>query len=85
MPIKPPPPDNLVDKLYSCFGNNNFVIHSHLTGIGHGVFPFTSRLFNHSCMPNAVAKYKFSRGQSVEMEIVALRDIHPEEEVSDLP
>jgi len=83
MPVKPPPPDDLVDKLYPRFGNNNFVIHSHLTGVGHGVFPFTSRLFNHSCMPNAVAKYRFSPGQSIIMEIVALRDIHLDEEVID--
>jgi len=83
MPIKPPPPNDLVDKLYPRFGNNNFVIHSHLTGVGHGVFPFTSRLFNHSCMPNAVAKYRFLQGQFVIMEIVALRDIHSDEEVID--
>lgn len=81
MSIKPPPPGKLIDRIYPCFGNNNFVIHSHLTGVAHAVFPFTSRLFNHSCVPNAVAKYKFSHGQSVLVEIIALRDIHPEEEV----
>jgi SET and MYND domain-containing protein len=81
MPIKPPPPVDLVNEIYSRLGNNNFVVHSHLTGVGHGVFPFTSRLFNHSCVPNAVAKYRFSQGRSVAGEIVALRDIHPDEEV----
>ena len=71
-----------LDALYSRFGNNNFVIHSHLTTFGHGIFPLASRLFNHSCMPNAAAKYQLQQSQLVKMEIVALRDILPDEEVT---
>ena len=80
-PIKPQPSQDLINMLYSRFGNNNFVIHSHLSSIGHGVFPAASRLFNHSCVPNAVAKYVLSQGKPVVMQVVALRDIHPGEEV----
>lgn len=79
--IQPAPTQTFVEKLYSRFGNNNFVIHSHLSSIGHGVFPLASRLFNHSCMPNAVVKYIFNQGKSVTMEVVALRDIVSGEEV----
>jgi len=81
-PIIPPPPGGLVDQLYSRFGNNNFAIHSHLTTIGHGIFPVASRLFNHSCVPNVAAKYTFriTEAQNVVMEIIALRDILPDEE-----
>jgi hypothetical protein len=67
--------------MYSRFGNNNFAIHSHLTSIGHGMFPVASRLFNHSCVPNVAAKYIFHEAQTVVMEIIALRDILPNEEV----
>ena len=80
-PITPPPPGDLVDQLYSRFGNNNFAIHSHLTSIGHGIFPVASRLFNHSCVPNVATKYTFCEAQNVVMEIIALRDILPDEEV----
>ncbi|CAA7261581.1 unnamed protein product [Cyclocybe aegerita] len=80
-PISPAPPSGLVSRLFARFGNNNFAIHSHLVTIGHGVFPFASRLFNHSCIPNAAAKYRLSPGQSVIMEVVALRDILPGEEI----
>ena len=80
--IKPPPPTLLANKLYARFGNNNFAIHSHLTTIGHGIFSLASRLFNHSCVPNAAAKYHFSPwARSVTMEVVALCDILPGEEV----
>ena len=79
--IIPPPPANLVDQLYSRFGNNNFTIHSHLTSVGHGVFPIASRFFNHSCVPNIAPKYTFCEAQStVIMEIIALRDIQPDDE-----
>jgi hypothetical protein len=67
---------------YSRFGNNNFAIHSHLTTVGHGIFPLASRLFNHSCNPNAAAKFILSLSKPVTMEVVALRDISPGEEVS---
>ncbi|KAG6820728.1 hypothetical protein H0H93_012781 [Arthromyces matolae] len=66
--------------LYSRCGNNNFAIHSHLTTIGHGVFPLASRLFNHSCYPNAAPKYKFTP-TGVVMEVVALREIAQDEEI----
>ena len=84
-PITPPPPGDLVDQLYSRFGNNNFAIHSHLTSIGHGIFPVASRLFNHSCVPNVAAKYIFRDAQNVVMEIIALRDLLPDEEVGFCP
>jgi hypothetical protein len=80
-PIIPPPPGDLADQLYSRFGNNNFAIHSHLTSIGHGIFPVASRLFNHSCVPNVAVKYIFREAQNVIMDIIALRDILPDEEV----
>jgi len=80
-PIKPPPSTDLLRNIYMRFGNNNFAIHSHLTTIGHGVFPIASRLFNHSCTPNAAAKYTLSPTQSVIMDVVALREIPPGEEV----
>lgn len=80
-PIKPSPSDQLLRKLYSRFGNNNFAIHSHLTSIGHGIFPVASRLFNHSCNPNAAAKYTLSPTRSIVMEVVALRNIISGDEV----
>ncbi|KAF8903151.1 hypothetical protein CPB84DRAFT_1814772 [Gymnopilus junonius] len=80
-PIKPPPPAHLLQTLYTRFGNNNFAIHSHLNTIGHGIFPIASRLFNHSCLPNAAAKYHLSPDQSVVMEIVALQEIQPGEQI----
>ncbi|KAF8231722.1 SET domain-containing protein [Tricholoma matsutake] len=70
-----------VKHLYSRFGNNNFAIHSHLITVGHGIFPLASRLFNHSCAPNAAAKFIFLPSEPVTMEVVALRDISPDEEV----
>ncbi|KAJ7600682.1 hypothetical protein C8J56DRAFT_767329 [Mycena floridula] len=67
--------------MYSRFGNNNFAIHSHLNTIGHGIFPLASRLFNHSCLPNAATRYILTQGQPVRMEVVALREITPNEEI----
>ncbi len=84
----PPPPTcspvDGADTLYDRFGNNNFTIHSHLNSFAHGIFPLSSRLFNHSCAPNAAARYKLVQGQVVTMEVVALRDIPEEEEVPSL-
>jgi len=80
-PIAPPIPRALLNTLFSRFGNNNFAIHSHLSTFGHGIFPLASRLFNHSCVPNAAAKYILSPSQPVRMEIVALREISKDEEV----
>ncbi|KAF8840609.1 SET domain-containing protein [Paxillus ammoniavirescens] len=74
-------PTLVVDDLFSRCGNNNFAIHSHLTTIAHGIFPLASRLFNHSCVPNAIAKYRVAPGKEVQMEVVALRDIVPGEEI----
>lgn len=74
-------PTDICDAVYSRFGNNNFAIHSHLSSIGHGVFPMTSRAFNHSCIPNAVVKYNMAPNKGVTMTVVALRDILPGEEV----
>ncbi|THU87034.1 SET domain-containing protein [Dendrothele bispora CBS 962.96] len=70
-----------IKSLYSRFGNNNFSMHSHFNVFGHGIFPLASRLFNHSCMPNAAVKYILSPSQLVRMEIVALRQIMPDEEI----
>lgn len=74
-------PIQTASELFSRCGNNNFSIHSHLTTIAHGVFPLASRLFNHSCVPNAIAKYRFAPTEEVVMEIVALCDIAAGEEV----
>ncbi|KAH6912705.1 hypothetical protein BKA70DRAFT_772682 [Coprinopsis sp. MPI-PUGE-AT-0042] len=79
--ISPPPASNLVARLYERFGNNNFAIHSHLNSIAHGIFPLASRLFNHSCVPNAATKYILSQGKAPEMRVVALRGINPNEEI----
>lgn len=68
-------------QFYARFGNNNFVIHSHLDSYAHGVFPLASRLFNHSCTPNAVTRYVITPSEAVRMEVVALRDIAEGEEV----
>jgi hypothetical protein len=67
--------------IHNRFSNNNFVLHSHLTSYAHGVYPLASRIFNHSCLPNAAVKYLISTGSPPTMEIVALRDIRSGEEV----
>lgn len=72
---------DVVNRLYARFGNNNFAIHSHLTCFAHGIFPLASRLFNHSCVPNAAAKYIIKPFQSISMEVVALTSISQNEEV----
>jgi len=69
-------------ELFSRFGNNNFTIHSHFTTIAHGIFPFASRLFNHSCLPNAIVKYIFTPAAEVQMAVVVIRDVSPDEEVN---
>ncbi|KAI0648097.1 SET domain-containing protein [Trametes meyenii] len=73
---------HLAKELYSRFGNNNFVLHSHLNAYAHGVFPLASRLFNHSCVPNAACKYVIKPSEPVTMQIVALQDIAPGEEIT---
>ncbi|KAK0461690.1 uncharacterized protein EV420DRAFT_1526601 [Desarmillaria tabescens] len=74
------PPETL-RFLFSRFGNNNFAMHSHFNTFGHGIFPPGSRLFNHSCMPNAAAKYIISPSHPPKMDVVALRKIDPGEEI----
>jgi hypothetical protein len=74
-------PAHVVEEIQSRFGNNNFLVHSHLNSCAHGVFPLASRLFNHSCDPNCVAKYRFVDGEPVTMEIVAIREIAVGDEV----
>ncbi|KAF8908335.1 hypothetical protein CPB85DRAFT_1376403 [Mucidula mucida] len=71
----------LWDQLYQRFGRNNFALHSHYTTYAHGIYPLASRVFNHSCVPNAAAKYIIERGAPVRMEIVALADIAEGEEI----
>ncbi|KAJ6584993.1 hypothetical protein B0H19DRAFT_405427 [Mycena capillaripes] len=73
--------ESVVRNMFSRFGNNNFVVHSHLTTFGHGIFPLASRLFNHSCLPNAAAKYILSPSNPPKMEVVALREISLGEEI----
>jgi len=85
-PISPMGPnfvvaEGILDELYSRFGNNNFAIHSHFVSIAHGVFPLASRLFNHSCVPNAAARYIFAESEAPRMDVVALRPIKAGEEV----
>lgn len=75
-------PQSVIDEAFARFGNNNFLLQSHLTAYAHGIFPLASRLFNHSCVPNCAAKYITTPTEMVSMEIVALRDIAPDEEVS---
>lgn len=70
-----------LSKIYARFGNNNFAVHSHFSTVGHGVFPLASRLFNHSCVPNAAARYTMIAGKPVQMDVVALREIEVDEEV----
>ena len=78
------PPD-VVEEVFARFGNNNFVVHSHLNSYAHGVFPLASRLFNHSCVPNCAAKFIITSAEMVKMEIVALRHIEAGEEVRTTP
>ncbi|OBZ71242.1 Histone-lysine N-methyltransferase ASHR1 [Grifola frondosa] len=73
---------DVAKNLYSRFGNNNFVLHSHLDAYAHGIFPLASRLFNHSCTPNSATKYIITPSEPVRMEVVALRDISADEEVT---
>ncbi|KAH7924953.1 hypothetical protein BV22DRAFT_1034559 [Leucogyrophana mollusca] len=70
-----------LDALYARCGNNNFAIHSHLNTIAHGIFPLASRLFNHSCLPNAAAKFIILPSRPARMDVVALRDIAMGEEI----
>ncbi|KAI0661947.1 SET domain-containing protein [Cubamyces menziesii] len=72
----------LAKELYSRFGNNNFVLHSHLNSYAHGVFPLASRLFNHCCVPNAACKYIIKRGEPVVMQVIALQDIRKGDEIT---
>jgi SET and MYND domain-containing protein len=41
-------------------------------------------LFNHSCVPNAAARYILTPSKSVHLEVVALRNIAEGEEVRQL-
>ena len=74
----------LAEDLYARFGNNNFVLHSHLDSYAHGVFPLASRYFNHSCAPNAACKYVITQSEPVKMKVVALREIAEGEEVREV-
>ncbi|KAI0699304.1 SET domain-containing protein [Cerioporus squamosus] len=72
----------LAEELYARFGNNNFVLHSHLNSYGHGIFPVASRLFNHSCVPNAACKYVIRAAEPVMMKVIALYEIAESEEIT---
>jgi hypothetical protein len=76
------PSSALVKTLYSRFSNNNFVIHaSDLSAIAHGIFPRASRVFNHSCTPNAWAVYDFREGEGVSLCVRAGKALNVGEEV----
>ncbi|PBK93765.1 SET domain-containing protein [Armillaria gallica] len=75
-----PSPETL-QFIFSRFGNNNFAMHSHFNTFGHGIFPLASRLFNHSCIPNAAAKYIISPSHPPKMDVIALGKINPGEEI----
>lgn len=72
---------SVIDDFYARFDNNNFSIHSHFKTYAHGIFPVASRLFNHSCMPNAAVKFIIQTHEPVQMQIVALRSISVGDEV----
>lgn len=74
-------PRPTLEAAYSRFANNNFTIHSHLVTYAHGVFPMASRLFNHSCVPDAMPRYVIRQGEPVRMEVVALCEISKGQEV----
>lgn len=74
------PSIELLSMIYSRFSNNNFVIHSHLNPVGHGVFPLASRLFNHSCSPNAIVEYMFET-EGISLEVKVIDTINAGEEV----
>ncbi|KAJ3920459.1 hypothetical protein F5877DRAFT_37978 [Lentinula edodes] len=71
----------VIDGFYSRFENNNFSIHSHFNTYAHGIFPIASRLFNHSCMPNAAVKFIIQVHEPVKLEVVALRAISKGDEI----
>ncbi|TDL22238.1 SET domain-containing protein [Rickenella mellea] len=75
------PTAEFVNHLFERFENNNFVIHSHLVSTGHGIFPLASRLFNHSCAPNAVVAF-ISENCNVSMIVRPLRVINEGEEIT---
>lgn len=83
MPVRLNNPNvrNQLLDLYSRFGNNNFVLHSHLVSFGHGIYPLASRLFNHSCVPNAAVCYSLTQGRPPSMQVIALRKIAADEEI----
>lgn len=72
---------DLCRRIFQRFDNNNFAVHRQLTTIAHGIFPLASRLFNHSCMPNAVTVYMLS-ARGILLQVRALRTILEGEEVS---
>ncbi|OCH91201.1 SET domain-containing protein [Obba rivulosa] len=85
-PVCPPPANPaLADQatdLYLRFGNNNFIVHSHLNSYAHGIFPLASRTFNHSCIPNAAVKYTIRPSEPVSMQVIALYAIQEGEEIT---
>lgn len=69
-----------VHYMYERFGNNNFVVHSHLDAIAHGIFPLSSRLLNHSCEPNSIVTYILG-GSRMQMEVKVLTKVKRGDEV----
>ena len=73
--------NHILRKIYTRFENNNFVIHRQLKAIAHGIFPLASRLFNHSCAPNAMDIF-VRQGNSIDIQIRTIRSVCKDEEVS---
>ncbi|EJC98158.1 SET domain-containing protein [Fomitiporia mediterranea MF3/22] len=71
----------VIKEIFSRFSNNNFIVHSHLSAVGHGIFPLASRLFNHSCLPNAIVTYSFT-SEGIQMVVKALTPIKQGEEIT---
>jgi len=71
-----------IQALFSRFENNNFVVHSHLTPIAHGIFTIGSRTLNHSCEPDCVPLFAFNPAQQPTMKVVLVKDIKPGDELT---
>ena len=71
----------VIHAMYQRFGNNNFVVHSHLDAIAHAIFPLSSRLFNHSCEPNSIVTYLLG-GKRIQMEVKVLTKVKCGDEVT---
>ncbi|KAG9019751.1 hypothetical protein FRB90_009621 [Tulasnella sp. 427] len=75
-------PRMALDHLFSTIHNNHFSVSAlDLHPIAHAVFPIASRAFNHSCLPNATACYRYDNG-FIWQDTRALTDIEVGEEIT---